>query len=142
MSAWLFVRTERENSLYQWQLRMGIVANSRAAEVTRWLGKWVATLRMLAQNVSLQLYMTSLVLGAGTEAVEGQYLRKEATAQRDGFAVPVHSPASMSTRRSSAAWGDGHAESRRCLRPGQSRVIRGTARLCRGRCADYKTLPS
>ncbi|KAF0114625.1 MAG: metal-dependent phosphohydrolase [Rhodospirillaceae bacterium] len=91
LSAWLFVRAERENSLYQWQVRTGIVADSRATDVARWLDDRVATLRALTQNMSLQLYMTSLVSGVGAEAVEGQYLRNlmEATAQRDGFLAPA-----------------------------------------------------
>lgn len=86
--AFNFVQAERERTLQQWQVRLGIVADSRAAEISQWLDQQFATMRNLAQNASLQMYVGGLTAGAkDTQAVEGGYLRNllTATAQRDGF---------------------------------------------------------
>lgn len=85
-----FVSGERERALQQWQVRLGVVADSRTGDVSLWLNQPFATLRSLAQNASLQLYVGGLAQAAGakdSEAVEGGYLRNllTATAQRDGF---------------------------------------------------------
>jgi PAS domain S-box-containing protein len=93
IGVWLainFVAGERARTLQQWQVRLGIVADSRAGEVSQWLENQYTTLRSLAQNASLQLYVSGLTATAGakdTEQVEGGYLRNllTATAQRDGF---------------------------------------------------------
>lgn len=85
-----FVADERARALQQWQVRLGIVADSRSGDVAQWLDQQFATLTSLSQNASLQLYVSGLTATAGvkdTEAVEGGYLRNLliATAQRDGF---------------------------------------------------------
>jgi PAS domain S-box-containing protein len=93
IAIWLaitFVADERARALQQWQVRLGIVADSRSGDVAQWLDQQFATLRTLSQNASLQLYVSGLTATAGvkdTEAVEGGYLRNLliATAQRDGF---------------------------------------------------------
>ncbi len=83
-----FVEGERERDLQQWQIRLSIVADSRAREVSRWLDDQFLTMASLAENASLQLYMTELTLGEGEDArAELGYLRNllDATAARDGF---------------------------------------------------------
>jgi PAS domain S-box-containing protein len=85
-----FAADERGRILQQWQARLGIVADSRADNVAHWLDQQYATLRGLAQNASLQVYVGGLTAAAGaknTEAVEGGYLRNLLTvvAERDGF---------------------------------------------------------
>ena len=83
-----FVQSERQRTLQQWQVRLGIVADSRASDVAQWMDGQYATMRNLAQNASLQMYVGGLTSGAkDTQAVEGGYLRNllTATAQRDGF---------------------------------------------------------
>ena len=81
---------EAERDLQQWQIRLAIVADSRAREVSRWLDEQFLTMESLAENASLQLYMTELTLGEGqgadARAALG-YLRNllDATAARDGF---------------------------------------------------------
>ena len=60
-----FVESERQRDLQSWQIRMGIVADSRAAAVNEWLEVQFLTLRELAENASLQLYMTELSLSEG-----------------------------------------------------------------------------
>ncbi len=90
-----FVAEERARVQQAWQVRLGIVADSRTAAVNEWAQRNFAALRDLAENASLQLYMTELTLGAG-QAPEGaqaeaEYLRSLliATAQREGFTPPV-----------------------------------------------------
>src|SRR4051794_35998993 len=60
-----FVEQERARELQAWQIRLGIVADSRAAAVNEWAEQNFATLRELAENASLQLYMTELSLAQG-----------------------------------------------------------------------------
>lgn len=88
--AFLYVQRERERDLVQWQVRLGIVADSRALDIGRWVDDRFAVLRDIAQNLSVQLYMTNLELTApqpDADVVEGQYLRNllNATAMREGF---------------------------------------------------------
>ncbi len=85
-----FVSHQRDSILQQWQIRLGIVADSRAGDVTNWLDSQLATLDNLARNPSLQVYADGLsaqVSAKGSEAVEGTYLRNllTATAQQSGF---------------------------------------------------------
>ncbi|MFN3076329.1 MAG: HD domain-containing phosphohydrolase [Alphaproteobacteria bacterium] len=94
-----FVNGERQRDLDSWQVRMGIVADSRTAAIAEWIDQNFATLRELTENSSLQFYMTQLVAGGSTapgaddsELAQGGYLRNllTATARRAGF-VPVNS---------------------------------------------------
>src|SRR5512147_1208788 len=55
-----FVEDERQRELTQWQVRLGIVADSRVAEVNRWLAGNLADLNALADNESVQLYVGSI----------------------------------------------------------------------------------
>lgn len=88
-----FVEGERERDLNAWQIRLGIVADSRAAAIRDWLDQQLSVTRQLAENISLQLYMTELSLAGGDrggitdEAAQAQYLRNllVATADRTGF---------------------------------------------------------
>ncbi len=88
-----FVNEERERELTQWQVRLGIVADSRVAEVNRWLSGNLADLNALADNESVQLYVGSIdEFGsdpAQQDQVDGfrQYLRNllQVAAMRGGF---------------------------------------------------------
>src|SRR5687767_11733649 len=55
-----FMANERQRELTQWQAVLGIVADSRAAEVERWLQRNVADLTSLADNESVQLYVGNI----------------------------------------------------------------------------------
>jgi PAS domain S-box-containing protein len=91
-----FVDNERQRELTQWQVRLGIVADSRAAEVNRWLAGNLADLTALADNESVQLYVGSIdefsADPAQQDQVEGfrQYLRNLllVAAMRGGFGAP------------------------------------------------------
>ncbi len=88
-----FVTEEKQRELTQWQVRMRIVADSRAAEVERWLARHLEDLNSLAANESVQLYVSSIAeLGADpsqSDQVEGfrEYLRNllQVTAARGGY---------------------------------------------------------
>ncbi len=92
-----FVGDERDRSLQEWQVRLAIVADSRAAAINDWMEQNFANLRELAENASVQLYMTELEQakakgGAAVieAAAQAQYLRNLliATAERTGFKPP------------------------------------------------------
>ncbi|MEZ5833524.1 MAG: PAS domain-containing protein [Dongiaceae bacterium] len=88
-----FVDEERQREQTQWQVRLGIVADSRAAEVDRWLAGNIADLDALADNESVQLYVGSIDEFSSDpdqqDQVEGfrQYLRNLllVAATRGGF---------------------------------------------------------
>ncbi len=87
----LFLKSERARDLNQWQVRLSIVADSRKAAVDDWLGQHWEIIRGLAENASLQIYMSelSLMQGGAADAVEpeAEYLEAllTATAQQGGF---------------------------------------------------------
>lgn len=84
---------EEARDLRAWQDRLNIIADSRFAAVETWLADQRAALRKLAENASIQLYMTELDLAGGDpsgvtdEAAQRVYLRNllVAAAARDGF---------------------------------------------------------
>ncbi len=96
-----FIDGERERELQVWQTRLGIIADSRTEAVDGWLGRQFAALGQLADNASLQLYMTELAAlgaapGRATEDIaRSGYLRNLLTvvADRAGFAGPTVGPA-------------------------------------------------
>lgn len=93
-----FTDAERGRELKRWQQRLGIVADSRLADVESWIGSQMAVMRDLAENGSLQLYLSVLSEGgAGADTAEATYLRNLLTvvAQREKFA-PEIAPAAVS----------------------------------------------
>lgn len=91
-----FVEQERQRALLEWQVRLGIVADSRAADVNEWVDANFAVIRELAENASLQIYMDELAASEGDkegvtdEAAQAGYLRNllVATSERSGFKPP------------------------------------------------------
>ncbi|MBF0095194.1 MAG: PAS domain-containing protein [Alphaproteobacteria bacterium] len=100
--AFRFVEQERQRDLQSWQVRMGIVADSRTSDLADWVEQNFGVMRELAENASLQLYLSMIVASeAGAQAPEDTaetgYLRNllTATASRSGF-VPPARPAEVS----------------------------------------------
>ena len=98
--AFKFVEDERARDLQQWQVRLSIVADSRAADVNAWIEDNFAVMRELSENASLQLYMTEIASAkdqksddpfASDGAAETQFLRNVLTAiaERSGFKPPI-----------------------------------------------------
>ena len=83
-----FVQSERARELQRWQTRLGIVADSRFADVSEWMEDQLFEMRALADNASLQLYMTILHGEESDESsAELEFLGNllTATAHRAGF---------------------------------------------------------
>jgi len=55
-----FIESERQRELNQWQARMSIIVDSRQNDVRQWVESQLGEMRGLAENQSLQLYMTLL----------------------------------------------------------------------------------
>lgn len=95
-----FVAAEGERELHQWQVRLGIVAASRAQSVLEWRDLQFKTLSGLADNLFLQLYLTELTLSGGQpggitdQSAQAEYLGNLllVTADQSGFASPVTGP--------------------------------------------------
>lgn len=102
-----YIEGERQRDVQAWQVRLGIVADGRAAAVDEWLDQNFGYMRELAENASLQLYMTEISMGGDPAARKGKtqgetdlggtgagasagYLRNllVATAERTGFKAP------------------------------------------------------
>ena len=91
-----FTDAERERELVRWQQRLGIVADSRLADVESWVAAQKAVTEELAENGSLQLYLSVLSEGDDASAgdtAEASYLRNlvSVVAQRERFAPAVSS---------------------------------------------------
>ncbi len=88
-----FVEDEKLRTLNEWQIRLGIVADSRVADVNKWLEANFDAIAEITQNASLQLYMTELTFAEGDsseivdEAAQVGYLRNflVAVADSKGF---------------------------------------------------------
>ncbi|MDP7545905.1 MAG: PAS domain-containing protein, partial [Alphaproteobacteria bacterium] len=92
-----FVKAEGERDLQQWQVRLGIVAASRAQAVREWRDRQFETLSGLADNLSLQLYLTEFSLSGGQsgavtdQSAQAEYLANLliVTADQSGFSAPL-----------------------------------------------------
>lgn len=92
-----FVSQEQQREETQWQLRMGIVADSRFADIDRWLGRQLDELNGLAKNESVQIYTDQInelsadVTQADQVEALRDYLRNllTVTADRTGFTLPA-----------------------------------------------------
>ncbi len=60
MGVFAFVESERQRDVQAWQVRLGIIADSRTASVNEWVELNFAHMRELAQNASLQLYLSDI----------------------------------------------------------------------------------
>ncbi len=95
-----FVDSERQRDVREWQIRLGIVADSRHAAVEKWIDDQYGTLVSLSQNSSLQFYGMDLLAASESESedtsvdwndvAEAQYLFNllTVTAEREGIASP------------------------------------------------------
>jgi HD-GYP domain-containing protein (c-di-GMP phosphodiesterase class II) len=89
-----FVREEQRRELLSWQNKLGLIADSRAADVEEWLGRQFKELGGVAENPSLQLYLTELVSQErkiAEDPAQAVFLRNlmSMTADRLGFVEPV-----------------------------------------------------
>ena len=95
-----FVGEEWERDLRTWQNRLGIIAESRVAELDGWLARQQEEIRVLAENPTIELLLSELASSGGDLAAipdaEAQlgYVANllEVTADRSGFRGPVLGP--------------------------------------------------
>jgi len=92
MLVFAYAKKERDRDLQAWQIRLGVTADSRVQAVDSWLEAQHASLRELADNGTVPLYLMQLgALGtsaaADVEPAQLSYLRNLvlATAERGGF---------------------------------------------------------
>ncbi|MGE5147446.1 MAG: HD domain-containing phosphohydrolase, partial [Candidatus Eiseniibacteriota bacterium] len=89
-----FIDEEREREMLNWQARLGIVADSRAAAVEGWVADSAGVLKDLANNDALRLYLTRIKMGDqqanAPDSPEVGFLTNliVVTAERTGFAAP------------------------------------------------------
>jgi PAS domain S-box-containing protein len=91
----LFVDQERNQAKTEWRTRMGIVADSRTADVNRWFDEQFDDLQGIAGNQAVQVYLQQIAQlstdPTQADQVEGlkEYLRNiiTVTADRAGFTV-------------------------------------------------------
>lgn len=101
VQAFRIADAEYKRDLRQWEIRMGITADIRAAAAREWVDRQKAELAAVADNTSLRLYITELEdAGSGADAAEAQYLNNYIvdTARKSGFvdeAKPALAPASV-----------------------------------------------
>ncbi len=86
-----FVSIESDRDLANWETRLGILADSRANAVNEWVTRQFSELTSLAENQSLQLYVSQLMQPASDtkeDPFQVSYLRNLLvfTAERGGFA--------------------------------------------------------
>ena len=92
-----FVDSERRRDLHDWQVRTGIVADSRFAALDAWLARQFEHVNGLAQNAALKVYVMALEESAPADGdqerireqqIEAAYLRNllAVTAENAGFA--------------------------------------------------------
>lgn len=92
---------ERARDMAAWQSRLGLIADGRAAAVTSWVEHQFDEMKGIAENESVQLYMSELSAAGGDlaqvtdEPAQATYLRNLliVTAQRGGFTAPSPGPA-------------------------------------------------
>ncbi len=86
-----YLDLERERDLGDWRIRLGLIADDRAAGIDQWLTREFANLGELANNASLQLYLSQLSTHTDTpadvEPAQLGYLRNliNAAAERGGY---------------------------------------------------------
>lgn len=87
-----YAAKERARDLQQWQVHLGLIADSRYDAVDKWLEAQFGSLHELAVNGSMQLYLMQLASREqqrpeGVEPAQLSYIRNLllVTAERSGF---------------------------------------------------------
>lgn len=73
-----FVDSERQRDIQAWQVRLGIIADSRTASVNQWVETNFGYMRDLAQNASLQLYVSDIAQAGDIESTDDEPFEAEA----------------------------------------------------------------
>jgi PAS domain S-box-containing protein len=100
-------KSAHDRELLTWQVRESAVAERQAAAIQSWIDHRFAGLQALADNASLQIYLTELAQGSRgvTEAAaQRQYLSEllDVTATRSGFAAHTPPPTAVANENAPA----------------------------------------
>ncbi len=93
-----FTAADLSRDLHAWEEKLNLVAESRATDVSRWVEGNIKELQTLAENPSMQLYMTELQMkkkmDPENEPAQMTYLRNLLlfTAERGGFGTGRDTP--------------------------------------------------
>lgn len=96
-AVFLFADAERARDQQAWEERLGIIAETRGAEIEKWVEAQYRELNGLAENASLQLYMSDLLNNpnlTGDPPAQADYLRNLLTviADRAGYESTLKGP--------------------------------------------------
>jgi len=84
-----FAANQAEQDLENWRARMNLIADSRAADVSAWLNRYLNSVEELAGDASIQLYSAHAMVSDDPTASEAQrgyiYNLLSAEAERSGF---------------------------------------------------------
>lgn len=95
LAALVWGNDERDRALRDWQVRLGIVAESRAAAIGDWLARQRRAVTFLADNDSVRLYVGEISgASGGGDPAERRYLENFllAVAAREGFLAQAPQP--------------------------------------------------
>jgi len=92
VGVWMIMRfagSQMDQDMANWQSRLNLIADSRAAAVSTWLNRHLLAVEELAADASLQLYATEAGIGGDAETLAAQrgyiYNQLSAEAERTGF---------------------------------------------------------
>ena len=80
LAVWLslrYVAAERQRDVIEWQTRMALVAESRATAASEWVARQLDAVGGLAQNTTIEIYLTELALASGDRLFVRRRLRCE-----------------------------------------------------------------
>lgn len=84
-----FAANQAEQDMQNWQARLNLIADSRAADVSAWLNRHLLSIEQLAADASIQLYATHATLGEDPDTIDAQrgyiFNLLSAEAERSGF---------------------------------------------------------
>lgn len=103
----IYIDSERQRDLRQWESRLSLVAEGKADSIARLVQAERRNLLDLAENASLQLYLWQVVQAreAGTEAAQLGFLRNLmlAAAERGGYLPPLEAAIPANVPRAAAS---------------------------------------
>lgn len=92
VGTWMIIRfaaSQAEQDMEEWQARLNLIADSRAADVSTWLNRHLLSVEQLAADASIQLYASHAAIGDDPASVEAQrgyiFNLLSAEAERSGF---------------------------------------------------------
>ena len=95
--AFKFAQDSYQRDVNNWAIRLGIVADSRAESVSKWVNTQINELTSIAENISLRLYLTELNFNRldegrlSNDSAETEYIHNyiSVVAEKSGFLPPA-----------------------------------------------------